>query len=400
LDQPSLPLHLSRHPETVGRQASTSFCAACCVIAVVGTWRPAEGLLYDTLCKLVNAQGMFPRTPLTSSNRRTARSSVDISDRAAMGSPLAKNNAFGIGSPSWNLSFPSGNLTAAEILAYLPHWLKSVDVVDRFVTNGGKSYTIAAIINEFRYLPGDGDAIFRPNSVQIMMSYGMRRAGYEDWTVGTHCDFVRPNPELEETNLNVQTFRPPRATHPKSAPSGQQARRLKHNEEAEPVEFKDLALHVRKHPSGSDALDLARCVAHALAHPDEDWYFPNDFEALVKKLGGPADVTHSHLDWQIFSRRDDYTFPSPAKSTPRSKHTRTPTSRRTGSGQVMPQSRRFTVRSTTPASGSPLKRMMTAEDMAQHGSRRKSGRLVNKASINFKEYDSDATVSRDGATSH
>jgi hypothetical protein len=32
------------------------------------------------------------------------------------------------------LSFPSGNLTAAEILAYLPHWLKSVDVVDRFVT--------------------------------------------------------------------------------------------------------------------------------------------------------------------------------------------------------------------------------------------------------------------------
>jgi hypothetical protein len=86
-----------------------------------------------------------------------------------MASPLAKNNAFGVGCASWNLPFPTGNLTAVEILAYLPHWLKSVDVIDRFVTNGGKSYTIAAIINEFRDLPGDGDGIFRPNSAQIMM---------------------------------------------------------------------------------------------------------------------------------------------------------------------------------------------------------------------------------------
>ncbi|KAF2821273.1 hypothetical protein CC86DRAFT_427514 [Ophiobolus disseminans] len=276
-----------------------------------------------------------------------------------MGSPLAKNNAFGAGSPSWNLSFPHGNLTAAEILAYLPHWLKSVDVVDRFITNGGKSYTIAAMINEFRYLPGDENAVFRPNSVQIMMSYGMRRAGFDEWTVGTHHKFERPNPDLDETNLSVGTFRPPRSTHPKNAAPGQSAKTLKSNEEADPIQFKDLVIHIKKHPSGSDALDLSRCVQHAITHPKEDWYFPDDFQALLKKLGGPAAVTHAHLDRQVFSRRDDY-------------------------------SRRVTSHSTPPVSGSPLKRMMTADAMALMGSR-KSGRLASKATPNLKEYDSDAT---------
>lgn len=309
-----------------------------------------------------------------------------------MASPLAKNNAFGVGSPSWNLPFPVGNLTAAEMLAYLPHWLKSIDVVDRLITNGGKSYTIAALINEFRHLPGDGDGIFRPNSAQIMMSYGMRRAGFPDWTVGTHSMFERPNPHLLETDLNVQTFRTPRETHPKSAPPGQVAHRLKQNEEADPIEFKALALHVKTHPSGSDALDLARCVQYALGHPKEQWDFPNDFEALVNKLGGPARITHSHLDRQIFERRKTVVFPSPTKSTPRSKAKSTPTSKHTGSPRVMPQSRRFTGRANTPASGSPLKRMIGADGTVEIGSRRKSGRLANKASVNLRDHDSDATV--------
>ncbi|KAF2034152.1 hypothetical protein EK21DRAFT_56912 [Setomelanomma holmii] len=283
-----------------------------------------------------------------------------------MSSPLAKNNAFGIGSPSWNLAFPSGNLTAGEILAYLPHWLKSVDVIDRFITNGGKSLTIAAMINEFRYLPGDGDTVFRPNSAQIMMSYGMRRAGYRDWTVGSHPQFARPNPNLTETDLDVRTFRTPRETHPKSAPAGLDGKHLRHNEEADPVEFKNLAQHVKTHPSGSDALDLARCVLYALAHKDEQWYFPDDFEALVKKLGGPAAVTHSHLDRQAFGRRNDYAFVSPTKSTPR------------------PQS-------ATLNSGSPLKRMMDTEGTITVASRRKSGRLAKKTSVNLRQHDSDAT---------
>ncbi|KAF1912951.1 hypothetical protein BDU57DRAFT_589732 [Ampelomyces quisqualis] len=274
-----------------------------------------------------------------------------------MGSPLAKNNAFGVGSPSWNLPFPSGNLTAAEILAYLPHWIKSVDVVDRFITNGGKSFTIAAVINEFRQLPGNGDAVFRPNSAQIMMSYAMRRAGFEEWTVGTHWNFERPDPSFSETDLNVQTFRLPCETHPKSHPSGKDEYQLKLNEPAEPIEFKTLALHIKVHPSGCDALDLARCVQYAVAHPDENWSFPNDFGLLVTKLGGPAVITHSHLDRQIFRRREAY----------------------------------FIEHSMAPTSGSPLKRMMDADGLVQVGGRRKSGRLANKVTVNLRDYDSDAT---------
>jgi hypothetical protein len=311
-----------------------------------------------------------------------------------MASPLARNNAFGVGSPSWNLPFPTGNLTAVEILAYLPHWLKSVDVIDRFVTNGGKSYTIAAVINEFRHLPGDGDGIFRPNSAQVMMSYGMRRAGFPEWTVGTHSTFPRPNPDLLETNLDVQAFRTPRETHPKSAPPGQIADQLKQNEPADPIEFKLLARHVKIHPSGSDALDLARCVQYALAHPDEKWYFPNDFEALVdEQLGGPATITHYHLDRQIFERRETFVFPSPTKSTSRSKGKPTPASRRKYSPKVMPQSRRFTGHSNTPPSGSPLKRMMSVDGTVEISGRRKSGRLANKASVNLREHFSNESVS-------
>jgi hypothetical protein len=306
---------------------------------------------------------------------------------------MAKNNAFGVGSPSWNLPFPTGNLTAAEILAYLPHWLKSIDVIDRFITNGGRSYTIAAMINEFRYLPGGADAVFRPNSVQIMMSYGMRRAGFNEWTVGTHSTFERPNPSLSESDLNVQTFRLPCETHPKSHPSGRDEFQLRLNEPADPIEFKALALHIKVHPSGYDALDLARCVQYALAHPDEDWFFPDDFGLLVTQLGGPAAITHSHLDRQIFRRRETYVFNSPTKSTPNTQRTRIPNSKRTGSDKIMPHSGRFTGHSATPTSGSPLKRMMGADGLVQVGGRRKSGRLANKVAVNLRDYDSDASVS-------
>jgi hypothetical protein len=304
-----------------------------------------------------------------------------------MGSPVPRNNAFGPGSPGWNLAFPAGNLTAAEIIAYLPHWLKSIDVVDRFVTNGGKSFTIAAMVNELRQLPGG--SIFRPNSAQIMMAYSMRRAGYEDWTVGAHSQYPRPAQAPDENDLSVERFRTPRETHPKTAPYGAPAESFQHNQACDPVQFKSLAVYVKVHPSGSDALDLTRCVHYAIAHPDEDWYFPNDFVSLVNKLGGPAAVTLSHFDRHAFTRRDGYTFTSPAKSTPKAMFKRTPKSQQSvsDSSLVMPQSRRFVGGSATP--GSPLKRMMTTNGTVQNGSRRKSGRLAKKATVNLREVGSD-----------
>jgi hypothetical protein len=269
--------------------------------------------------------------------------------------------------------------------------LKSVDVVDRFITNGGKAYTIAAMINEFRRLPGVGDTTFRPNSAQIMMSYNMRRAGYQDWTVGTHAEFSRPNPLRKENDLDVRGFRAPRETHPKSAPSGQISEDLQHNAEPNPVELKALVLHVKVHPSGYDALDLTRCIHYAIAHPDEIWYFPDDFTVLVNKLGGPTTVTHSHLDRQVFNRRENYFFPSPAKSTPNSKYKRTPNSKNTSSAKVMPQSHKFSGGSATPSLGSPLKRMITAET-TQISGRRKSDRLANKVTVSLREVGSDEVL--------
>jgi hypothetical protein len=73
-------------------------------------------------------------------------------------------DAFGSGSPSCNLPFPNGNLTAAEIITYCPHWLKAVDVINRFINNGGLSKTIAVLINKFRQQPS-ADKNFHSNSV-------------------------------------------------------------------------------------------------------------------------------------------------------------------------------------------------------------------------------------------
>ncbi|KAF2127560.1 hypothetical protein P153DRAFT_51683 [Dothidotthia symphoricarpi CBS 119687] len=304
--------------------------------------------------------------------------------------PLPRNNAFGAGSPSWNLSFPSGNMTAAEILAYLPHWLKSVDIIDRFVTNGGASRTIAAMINEFRHQPTGPDAVFLPNSAQIMMSYAMRRAGYDEWTVGTHGNWDRES-ENDPEDLSVTNFRPQRLTHPKKV-SNKNPKDILRNKEADPIPFKDLAHHVKQHPSGPDALDLTRCVRYALAYPHEQLFFPTDFERLVNELGGPQTPTHSHLDRQVFARRSDCQFPSPVKSTTR-KLNRTSQGKKTPLSKVMSLARGGTTADpATPGTVTPSKHALDVADQTQNGNKRRSGRLVGKV-FNMREGsdDPDAT---------
>ncbi|KAJ4989683.1 hypothetical protein SVAN01_04900 [Stagonosporopsis vannaccii] len=213
---------------------------------------------------------------------------------------IAKNNAFGAGCPSWNLNFPDGNLTVSEILAYLPHWLKSVDVILRMVNHGGRSVIITHLLNKYRKMP---TTTFAPNSTTVMIHYAMRRVGKPGWTIGSRGNFENDR-EYDEDSLYVGDFRPPRLTHPKSASSKykMEKEKFQRNWVADPVPFKDLALHVKEHPSGDDALDLTRCVDYALRNSDEEWLFPDDFAQLVEHLGGPLPVTHSHLDRQLFER--------------------------------------------------------------------------------------------------
>ena len=207
------------------------------------------------------------------------------------------NNCFGNGSPSWNVEFPVGNLTAAEIIAYFPHWLKSVDVVNRFICNGGGAGIIVGMVNEFRHLPGGID--MKRNSILIMMQNAMRNFNLGQWTVGTHTNFMDMG-IWDSDDLSVASFRCPRVTHPKSGHA------VAFNAPAGPVEFRDLALHVKKHPSGPDALDLTRCVAWARSHPQQSWLFPDDYDRLVNLLGGARNIIPANTDSETFTRRSDY----------------------------------------------------------------------------------------------
>lgn len=305
--------------------------------------------------------------------------------KAADMASIAKNNAFGMNSPSWNVPFPNGNLTAAEILAYLPHWLKSIDVVDRFVSHGAKAGHLAAMINEFRDQPLDQE--FKPNSAMVMIQYAMRRAGYKDWTFGAHLEYEREIPRPED-DLSVTGFRTPNRTHPKVVTTAT-PEKTKVNQDCAPLDFKALALHVKEHPSGDDALDLTRCVQHAIEHKEETWLFPTDFQRLITHLGGPVTVTHVHHDRQVFARHNNYVF-SPAKPTP-------------GKGQTR-SSKARTPRSSTRTfvhdidsvamsrSAIPLKR--TAEGLGKvlDGNKRRSGRLVGKQIIFTEKPEVDVEV--------
>ena len=205
--------------------------------------------------------------------------------------------AFGVGCPSWNLAFPDGNLTAAEILAYCPYWVKSIDVIDRLVTNGAGPKILATMLNEYRTFPSkdgdDGDVDV--STVRELVRNAMLSAGYKDWSATFHTETFTGEHMWSEGSLSVAKFRPPRLTHPRVY--------AYRNEKPASVQFRDLALHLKKHPNGNDALDLTRCVHYAVKHPREHWLFPDDFSLLVDELGGPKQVTEEHQDSRAFARR-------------------------------------------------------------------------------------------------
>jgi hypothetical protein len=62
------------------------------------------------------------------------------------------------------------------------------------------------------------------------------------------------------------------------------------------IPFTDLATGTKQMPTGSDALDLTKCIRYALNHPQENWVFPDHYQDLVKHLGGPERVTPEHQD--------------------------------------------------------------------------------------------------------
>ncbi|CBX99024.1 predicted protein [Plenodomus lingam JN3] len=182
------------------------------------------------------------------------------------------------GAPSMSLPFPDGNITLAEICAFLPQSIKSWDIIDRLIWNGVTTVTLVTMINKFRDMPRgniENSAIYR-----MMKGQAGHRARqepqYKGWTVGAHQNI--PKPPGYDPGSNT----------------------------APDVLFRDLANGVKIWPSEFDALDLTRCVHYCVDHPEEDWFYPSDFGRLLAGLPqysenerdppGPAVVYYEHTD--------------------------------------------------------------------------------------------------------
>jgi hypothetical protein len=189
--------------------------------------------------------------------------------------------------PSMNVPFPTGNMTAAEVAAFLPHWMKSWDVIERFAHNGGTKQILARMVNTLRTMPR---GLLPANTILKFMQNAMRRRpGNDTWTMGGE-----PIPASHDPNsLSVTGYRVPRDTYPGRGPT-----------ETEPgnYQFKDLATGVKHFPVNDDALDLTRLIQYHVNNPSEIWNFPGDYTNLVRHIGGPAPVIPANTDRAVFAR--------------------------------------------------------------------------------------------------
>ncbi|PVI00025.1 hypothetical protein DM02DRAFT_655793 [Periconia macrospinosa] len=166
-------------------------------------------------------------------------------------------NAFGDDCPPKNLPFSNGNLTAAEILAYRPHWLKSVDVVNRFLTNGATYSISATMINEFRDF-SEGQAL-KSNPV-LKMAQGSRGAAVnKKWSIGNHQEHFKDR-VWDTTSLNT------------------------------------LICELFWFPLGCAHSSVNWC----LEPPGHEYVFPSEFEKVLDLVGVPINVTALHHEKQAF----------------------------------------------------------------------------------------------------
>ncbi|CAN9180035.1 unnamed protein product [Alternaria alternata] len=229
-----------------------------------------------------------------------------VSSKTAKSRPPSKGKkSTGFGSASYDklrdapsawLDLPHGNLTLVEITAFVPHAIKSYDMMDRFLYNGATSGTFATLINQYRHMP------YGPignNSIYRMMKGPMDHRAkadptYEKWTVAKHAAIKKPN-AFDPFSVSVAGFRTPINFNSRQSAAAT-------TQPLPSISFHDMANGVKTMPSGYDALDLTRCVAYCVKHNDESWRYPQDFERLVALLGGAAAVHREHRDKAAISR--------------------------------------------------------------------------------------------------
>jgi len=200
------------------------------------------------------------------------------------------NHGYGFGpnAPSRYLLFPDrANMTAIELLTFLPNSVHCADFVHRFFTNGGSHPLLCEIVNEQRHLlvewgkRGGRQAIYDT----------MRRAGHKGWGIKSCSTSEKKQSQTwNEASLDVGGYKTPGQLYKKQVV-------------VENVPFRDLAIDVKQMPRDDDAIDLTRMVQHCLQNPLESWLYPRDWNALLDHLGGPGTIRHGHTDREAFERR-------------------------------------------------------------------------------------------------
>jgi hypothetical protein len=185
--------------------------------------------------------------------------------------------------PPYNVPFPdSAQLTAYELLAFLPNSLRSPDVIYRFVSNGASRRALHALINSARDLEKEWTA----NQCGSTITKVMNHAGFLGWTTKLHEHWHAPRESSwDETHLGVAGFMTPGKPHEGEEPS---------------IQFKELANSVRRWPQGGEALDLTGMIEYCVHHPAELWSYPQDYEKLLELTGGPRIVSKGNLDRILF----------------------------------------------------------------------------------------------------
>ncbi|KAK8226607.1 hypothetical protein HDK77DRAFT_110861 [Phyllosticta capitalensis] len=220
--------------------------------------------------------------------------------------------------PSVSLPLRNCNLTAIEVLTYLPkHAWSHPDICMRLVDNDWGDSTMADYITITRgrrqlknsigkSITGIGKAkypYFRElrseELAQLGPEYGTASMPGEGFATNAFAAGTpRPNPKTTSewrVKLHRKISRPPQHS---LATDGFAPGKTS-------IFMWELATGVLpdKHPQGFDALDLTRCVRLAVEMRGvRDWLFPDDWDEVLTMAGGPALVTREHLDAPALAR--------------------------------------------------------------------------------------------------
>jgi hypothetical protein len=278
------------------------------VLAVLPPIYQLESTIEDNQ-KYTAKPAVFAKEPappkITNSRKAGARLKATPENTVNSGPSAKGKKSTGFGSASYDklrdapspwLGLPRGNLTLAEMTAFIPHAIKSYDIMDRFLYNGALSGTFANMINQYRVMP---HGRIENNSIYRMMKGPMEHRAkvdptYEKWTVVKHAAIQKPA-GFDPASVSVAGFSTPVNFNSRQSTAAT-------TQPPPSILFRDMANGVKIMPSGYDALDLTRCIEYCVKHNDGSWRYPQDFEQLVAILGGATTVYREHQDDAAISR--------------------------------------------------------------------------------------------------